>query len=66
MEIEKQLQKIIDDLLDTNMLLEVMLGALRYFETENGQGCEIIYLGELIEEKIKNILNYNDEIIYWI
>jgi hypothetical protein len=60
---KEQFKKTDNELFKISMLLKAMLGALRNFEKESTQCGEIICLGEVIEERIKNVLYENDKIL---
>lgn len=58
-----EFRKFDNDLFNINLLFESMLLALKYFESETSQCGEIVYFGEIIQGKIKDILNKNDKIL---
>lgn len=60
---EKEFRKFDRELFEINMLFQLMLNALKYFEMETTECTEVIYLGELIQCKINDILNENDKVI---
>ena len=60
---KEEFRKVDNDLFHLSMLFGVMLDALKHFEAETTQCSAIIYLGEVIEEKIKNLLTENDKIL---
>lgn len=60
---KEEFEKFDTELFHVRMLTEAMTDALKYFETENGQCSSVIYLSEIILDKIDNILKENEKVL---